>query len=89
MNIVFTSCMDARRMPVQPVWRAIADENPDVLALLGDQIYMDWAERPDWRQRLGGSGAWSDAHANVLHALPRTCTRVTLRSGRLRAFATC
>lgn len=49
MNIIFTSCMDAERIPSQPIWDHIADEEPDVLILLGDQIYMDWAKskRPD------------------------------------------
>jgi alkaline phosphatase D len=41
--------MDAERVPVQPIWTKIAAENPDVLMLLGDQIYMDWGD-------LGGSG---------------------------------
>jgi alkaline phosphatase D len=49
MNIIFTSCMDAERIPSQPIWDHMADEEPDVLILLGDQIYMDWAKskRPD------------------------------------------
>ncbi len=48
-KIVFTSCMDAERVPDQPVWDWIMDEErPDVLMLLGDQIYMDWGD-------LGGS----------------------------------
>jgi Alpha/beta hydrolase of unknown function (DUF900)/PhoD-like phosphatase len=42
MKIIFTSCMDAMQMPVQPIWEKIGSENPDVLLLLGDQIYMDW-----------------------------------------------
>ena len=50
MKIVFTSCMDAERDPVQPVWNRIAAEKPDVLMLLGDQIYMDWGDlnEPKW-----------------------------------------
>jgi hypothetical protein len=42
MKIVFTSCMDAIQVPQQPIWDQIAREKPDVLMLLGDQIYMDW-----------------------------------------------
>ncbi len=34
--------MDAVRVPAQPIWTKIAEENPEVLLLLGDQIYMDW-----------------------------------------------
>jgi Alpha/beta hydrolase of unknown function (DUF900)/PhoD-like phosphatase len=54
MKIVFTSCMDAVRVPDQPVWKAIQDQNPDVLMLLGDQIYMDWGLSlgiPNWKRR--------------------------------------
>ncbi|WP_426306035.1 hypothetical protein ACN9MJ_01720 [Acidovorax facilis] len=42
MKIVFTSCMDAERVADQVIWKRIAQEHPDVLMLLGDQIYMDW-----------------------------------------------
>lgn len=40
-TIIATSCMDARNFTEQPVWRHIADEQPALLLLLGDQIYMD------------------------------------------------
>jgi PhoD-like phosphatase len=53
MKIVFTSCMDAVRVPVQPVWGKIAEEkNVDVLMLIGDQIYMDWGDlgASNWKQ---------------------------------------
>ena len=40
-TIIATSCMDARSYSEQPVWRHIADEKPNLLLLLGDQIYMD------------------------------------------------
>ena len=50
MKICFTSCMDAVRVPHQPVWDHIQAQNPDVLMLLGDQIYMDWGlPGTDWR----------------------------------------
>lgn len=60
MKIVFTSCMDAERVPDQPVWAHIQalspDAPPDALMLLGDQIYMDWglasvARKSPWRKR--------------------------------------
>ena len=41
-TLVFTSCMDAERAPIQPIWTQIRQREPDVLMLLGDQIYMDW-----------------------------------------------
>jgi len=41
-KLVFTSCMDAERAPLQPVWDRIRAREPDLLMLLGDQIYMDW-----------------------------------------------
>lgn len=52
MKIVFTSCMDAERVVDQAIWARIAQEHPDVLMLLGDQIYMDWGvglETEGWR----------------------------------------
>ncbi|MBY0467094.1 MAG: alkaline phosphatase D family protein [Burkholderiales bacterium] len=50
MKICFTSCMDAVRIPQQAVWCHIQAQNPDVLMLLGDQIYMDWGlSGTDWR----------------------------------------
>ena len=53
-KIVFTSCMDAERVPDQPVWEQIRGEEPDVLMLLGDQIYMDWGDLggPEWRKLI-------------------------------------
>ena len=54
-KIVFTSCMDAERVPTQPVWDRIKDEErPDVLMLLGDQIYMDWGDLggSEWRKLI-------------------------------------
>jgi Alpha/beta hydrolase of unknown function (DUF900) len=56
MKIAFTSCMDAERVPDQPVWARIQALEPDALMLLGDQIYMDWGlaslkRVPPWRKR--------------------------------------
>ncbi len=44
MKLIFVSCMDAERVPTQPVWKKIQSEKPDVLLLLGDQLYMDWGD---------------------------------------------
>ena len=56
MKLAFTSCMDASRVLDQPIWRKIQDEQPDVLMLLGDQIYMDWglsrSNNPKWLKRI-------------------------------------
>lgn len=51
-KIVFTSCMDAERDSVQAIWdRVRTVEQPDVLMLLGDQIYMDWGlVGANWRR---------------------------------------
>jgi PhoD-like phosphatase/Alpha/beta hydrolase of unknown function (DUF900) len=57
MKIVFTSCMDAERVHAQPIWTHIQNEvQPDVLMLLGDQIYMDWGDlgEPAWARLLRG-----------------------------------
>lgn len=41
MRIAFTSCFCTQVFKQQPVWDEIAAENPDVLVLLGDSIYLD------------------------------------------------
>ena len=54
--------MDAVRAPKQPVWEKIQAEDPDVVMLLGDQIYMDWGDlgESNWKQFIeahpGGTG---------------------------------
>jgi hypothetical protein len=54
MKIAFTSCMDASRVPHQPVWLEILSREPDALLLLGDQIYMDWGDlgRSHWKKLI-------------------------------------
>ncbi len=55
MKIAFTSCFDARSDKKQKVWKKVSIENPDVLLLLGDSIYMDFGftlNRPrSWKQQ--------------------------------------
>jgi alkaline phosphatase D len=52
MKVAFTSCIDAYDDPTQPVWDKIRQQEPEVLLLLGDTMYMDYgivftgAERP-------------------------------------------
>lgn len=41
MKIAFTSCLLAQRFDRQPVWQRIQAADPDVLLLLGDNIYLD------------------------------------------------
>ncbi|KQO24601.1 hypothetical protein [Acidovorax sp. Leaf78] len=72
MKIVFTSCMDAERVADQPIWKRIAEhEQPDVLMLLGDQIYMDWglgAGATDWRSLIAAKpAAGLTAYAADMH----------------------
>jgi alkaline phosphatase D len=71
MKIVFTSCMDASRLPSQPVWTHVQSLNPDVLMLLGDQIYMDWFDlgTSNWRRAIDSntSGELAD-FAQAMHA---------------------
>lgn len=45
MKIAFTSCAYRQKYPVQPGWQRIQVLAPDVLLLLGDQIYMDFLPR--------------------------------------------
>lgn len=42
MRVAFTSCMRIEAFQSQPVWNAISDLDPEMLILLGDQIYMDY-----------------------------------------------
>jgi hypothetical protein len=58
MKIAFTSCMDAERVPVQPIWQKIEQDAPDLLMLLGDNIYMDWGVT------LGGEPKWKQIFLN-------------------------
>jgi alkaline phosphatase D len=46
MRIAFTSCFSADLFPDQPVWKEIANAQPDVLVLLGDSIYLDERSGP-------------------------------------------
>lgn len=59
MKIAFTSCMDALTVPRQIIWRSIREAGPDVLLLLGDQIYMDWREigPSNWKREIEAGGA--------------------------------
>lgn len=73
MKIAFTSCMDAERVPEQPVWDRIEARDPDALMLLGDNIYMDWglrslAETPRWRKRWDDTRSDPAGRAEVLVA---------------------
>ena len=42
MKIAFFSCFDAKRIEKQDVWSEISEYKPNVLILLGDNIYMDY-----------------------------------------------
>lgn len=70
MKIAFTSCMDATRVPHQPVWKKIKALGPDVLLLLGDNIYMDWRDlgQSDWRRFIDEKGDRAlDEFAHDMH----------------------
>ncbi|MES9969217.1 MAG: alkaline phosphatase D family protein, partial [Candidatus Thiodiazotropha sp.] len=41
MKIVAASCSKIQQIDPQPVWSTIKEEEPDVLMLLGDNIYLD------------------------------------------------
>jgi alkaline phosphatase D len=41
MRLVFLSCMTPRLVKPQPVWNHVAALAPDVLLLLGDNVYLD------------------------------------------------
>lgn len=41
LRIAITSCAKISEQPYQPVWQAILDQQPDLLLLLGDNVYLD------------------------------------------------
>lgn len=47
MKIAFTSCMSTNSYKEQAVWDTIALQNPNVLVLLGDSVYIDCPPQPD------------------------------------------
>lgn len=48
LKIAFTSCMSTASYPThQKVWDTIAAQQPDVLVLLGDSVYIDCPPKPD------------------------------------------
>lgn len=54
MKIAFTSCTRIEDFPEQPRWLDILEEDPDILILLGDNIYMDyglWGAEPIGRPK--------------------------------------
>lgn len=60
MKVAFTSCMDASRVSDQPIWAEMKNAQPEVLMILGDQIYMDWglssSDNPKWLKRIRKDG---------------------------------
>jgi len=60
MKVAFTSCFDVLDDPSQEVWLRVADEQPDVLLLLGDSVYMDFGPPfPGFSHPLGKPQGWS------------------------------
>jgi len=47
MNIIITSCCKLQQIPSQPVWEDIKNEQPDVLLLIGDNIYLNHDKHKD------------------------------------------
>ncbi len=41
VSIAFGSCARVQQKPIQPVWNAVDDKNPDLFLWLGDNIYAD------------------------------------------------
>lgn len=47
MKIAFTSCCDPHNDEKQVAWPELAKQKPDVLVLLGDNMYMDYGFKPN------------------------------------------
>lgn len=54
MKIAFTSCCDPHNDKTQVAWLELAKHDPDILVLLGDNMYMDYGFKPNPIQ-LGAS----------------------------------
>ncbi|NRF69012.1 alkaline phosphatase D family protein [Aquincola sp. S2] len=82
LKIAFASCMDAERNAEQSAWSALQQQQPDVLLLLGDTVYMDWglaslarvpAAKREWQSNKSKA---LEAFAHELHARYRDQWRV-------------
>lgn len=94
MKIAFTSCMSPNSYQSQPVWTTIAQQNPDVLVLLGDSVYIDCPPHPDGHDHNHPKehGYVDNAFAQHLHALYRNQLAVPefkalLNNGNLKTYA--
>jgi hypothetical protein len=88
MKIAFTSCIDAVDDPTQPVWTAIKAQQPDVILLLGDLMYMDYglaimgSERPlGWPRKVTNAVFASTMHARYRQQWSVLTFRDLLASG--------
>jgi hypothetical protein len=97
MRIAFTSCFSADLFKDQPVWKEIANAQPDVLVLLGDSIYLDQSGGfiPDDARSLSvrrlqelSAGAFAE-HAHRLYQLQleQAQFKALLSTMNLRTYA--
>lgn len=68
MKVAFTSCMDHVNDPAQAAWDALASHNPDVLVLLGDNIYMDYGLGPHQFRNGDPKSIPIDQFSAVMHS---------------------
>lgn len=82
MKIAFTSCFDVLDDKVQTVWAEVAKQDPDVLLLLGDSVYMDYGFSFFSDHPLGKPQKWSSPKfADEMYRRYREQSRVeTFRS---------
>lgn len=88
MKIAFASCMLQQRFERQPVWQRIQAEDPDVVVLLGDAIYLDIDAHPQGMQdNEFGEHAHARYHAQL--AVPEfdALLRHMAAKGGRRVFA--
>lgn len=97
MRIAFTSCFSAALFKSQPVWKEIANAQPDVLVLLGDSMYLDCSGglTADGQQPLNMSGLQTLAdnlfakHAHGLYQkqLQQADFKALIARPRLKTYA--
>lgn len=88
MKIAFTSCIDAIDDPIQPVWGKIKAQQPDVVLLLGDLMYMDYglallgSKRPlGWPRKVSNEVFAATMHARYVAQWSVQSFRDLLASG--------
>lgn len=88
MRIAFTSCMSAVSFPGQPVWREVAEHQPDVLVLLGDSAYYDADDSSMSKvKQMSANDFAQHAHQRIARQLAQPDFLALVQQSRLSTYA--